>query len=121
MCDRFTDSTIVYQGIGKGLSEGYVNDLHQLTLGNFKPDLTFILDIDPSIGLKRALSRSAAETRFESMNIDFHHAVRTGFLSIALANPERCVIIDASQDMENVKNQIFNAANQRMSLNLKEI
>ena len=58
LCDRFADSTLVYQGIGKGLTEDYIRNIHQLTLGNFKPNLTLIFDIDPVIGLKRALSRS---------------------------------------------------------------
>lgn len=121
LCDRFADSTIVYQGIGKGVSEGFINGLHQLALGNFNPDLTIILDMDPSIGIKRALSRSSAETRFESMDMEFHHAVRAGFLALARANLERCVVIDASQDIDSVKTHILSAVNQRMNMNLKEI
>ena len=119
LCDRFTDSTVVYQGVGKALSEEYVLSLHQLTLGNFKPDLTIILDIDPTVGLKRALTRSGNETRFESMNFDFHQAVRAGFLSIAQREPERCVVIDASQTPDKVSLAIINALNQRIGLNLK--
>ncbi len=119
LCDRFADSTRVYQGIGKGLSEDYILSLHQLTLGHFKPDLTLILDIDPEVGIKRTLSRSGAETRFESMDMDFHHAVRAGFLSIARNEPERCVVIDASQSIEDVKKSVLNAFKQRIGQHIK--
>ena len=119
LCDRFADSTRVYQGIGKGLSEDYILSLHQLTLGHFKPDLTLILDIDPEVGIKRALSRSGAETRFESMDMDFHHAVRAGFLSIARNEPERCVVIDASQSIEDVKKSVLNAFKQRIGQHIE--
>lgn len=119
LCDRFADSTMVYQGIGKGLREEFIQNLHQLVLSSFKPDLTLILDIDPSIGLKRALSRSGDETRFESMNMDFHLAVRAGFLSIAQREPERCVVIDASGDAKDIQKNIIAVINQRIGLNLQ--
>ncbi len=118
LSDRFADSTFVYQGIGKGLTEDYIHSLHQLTLGNFRPDLTFILDIDPAIGLKRALARSHAETRFESMNHEFHQMVRAGFLSIARREPERCVVIDANQSPEAITKEIITNINQRLNLSL---
>jgi dTMP kinase len=102
LCDRFADSTRVYQGIGKGLSLEFIDRLHSLTLGNFAPDITFILDIDPEIGLKRAASRRGDETRFESMPLDFHRQIRAGFLSIAQQEPGRCVVIDAAQSKESV-------------------
>ena len=119
LCDRFADSTLVYQGIGKGLTEDYIRNIHQLTLGNFKPNLTLIFDIDPVIGLKRALSRSNEETRFESMNLEFHQAVRTGFASIARQEPQRCAIIDASGSIEEVQKQVLATINERIGLNLK--
>jgi len=118
ICDRFTDSTRVYQGIGKGLSEEYILKLHHLTLGNFQPDLTLILDIDPAIGLKRANTRAGAENRFESMDFEFHQAVRNGFLSIARRESERCIIIDASQEIAAVQSSVINAINQRLGLKL---
>lgn len=118
LCDRFSDSTFVYQGIGKGLPPDYIRSLHQLILGNFRPDLTLILDIDPTIGLKRALSRSAAETRFESMDMDFHHKVRAGFLSIARAEPERCAVIDAAQTPDDVALAIAAEVNRKLGLKL---
>jgi len=118
LCDRFSDSTLVYQGIGKKLGEEYVLSLHRQTLGNFMPDLTIILDIDPETGLKRANNRRGGETRFESMSFDFHQSVRAGFLSIARREPERCAVIDASQDVQSVQTQIIATIKQRLGLHL---
>jgi dTMP kinase len=119
ICDRFTDSTCVYQGIAKRLSEDYVRMLHQLTLGNFAPDLTFILDIDPAAGLKRAAARRGGEARFEGMDIDFHHRIRAGFLSIAKREPERCVVLDAAQDKDALHKQMLGIIHERLGLTLK--
>jgi len=116
ICDRFADSTLVYQGIGKGLSEEYVRMLHRLTLGNFQPDLTIILDIDPAIGLKRAAARRGTETRFESMDIDFHHCIRAGFLSIAEREPNRCVVVDAVLNIFDLHEKIMFIINQAIVL-----
>lgn len=109
LCDRFLDSTLVYQGIGKGLSEAYIAALHQMTLGDFTPDMTFILDIDPALGLKRASKRHGSETRFENMDIAFHHKVREGFLTLAKRAKQRCHVIDASQHPDKVQAAILQA------------
>ncbi len=109
LCDRFLDSTIVYQGISKGLGADYVRALHQLTLGNVQPDVTLILDIDPAVGLTRAKARAGDETRFENMGTGFHSQVREGFLSLARIEPERCKVIDASQSAEEVHKAIRKA------------
>ena len=102
VCDRFMDSTRVYQGIGKNISRDYIDALHAMTLGNLMPDTTFVLDIDPEKGLARTTARHGDETRFESMDIQFHKQVRAGFLSIARAEKERCTIIDAMQTPEKM-------------------
>lgn len=107
LCDRFADSTRVYQGIGKGISPAFIEALHALTLGNVAPDLTLILDIDPGVGLKRASARRGNETRFEGMDLQFHQQVRAGFLAIARAEPQRCHVIDASQPPEAVHAEIL--------------
>jgi dTMP kinase len=119
LCDRFADSTLVYQGIGKGLSEDYILTLHRLTLGPFMPTLTLILDIDPSVGLKRAGERSGDETRFESMDFSFHAAVRNGFLTIAGREPERCVVLDANSDMQTLHAAVIDTVNKRLGLSLR--
>ena len=117
LCDRFADSTLVYQGIGKGLPEEYIRMLHRLTLGNFAPDLTILLDIDPAVGLKRAHARKHNETRFESLGLEFHQRIRTGFLTIAQREPDRCVVVDALKDTQAVHADILQTL--RLSVGLK--
>ncbi len=112
LCDRFLDSTRVYQGIGKGISSGYIDALHAMTLGNLLPELTFILDIDPNVGLARAKGRAGDETRFEGMELAFHQQVRAGFQAIARNEPARCRVIDASQPAEAVHGQIWGMVRQ---------
>lgn len=107
ICDRFVDSTRVYQGVGKGVSKSMVDELHRLTLGNFMPDCTIILDIDPQVGVGRAKGRQGHETRFEEMDMAFHQQVRDGFLAIAKEEPGRCHVIDASQPVEVIHAQIM--------------
>lgn len=114
LCDRFFDSTLVYQGIGKNLGEEYVTSLHRLALGSFGPDLTLIFDIDPQAGLERAFSRRGPEARFEAMPLDFHHAVRAGFQSLASRNPQRCVVIDASERIEDVHAAVLRTLSSRL-------
>jgi dTMP kinase len=99
----------VYQGISKGLGIAYVRQLHLMTLGNFMPDITFIMDIAPEIGLKRAASRAGDETRFESMDISFHQQVRKGFLELAKADASRCIVIDAQEAPDTVHENIRSA------------
>lgn len=102
LCDRFYDSTLAYQGYGYGCDDEKmraVNGLYHLIAGDFKPDLTFILDIDPRVGLQRSKGRTGnAEQRFEDMDITFHENLRRGFLKIAVSDPHRCVVIPADRD-----------------------
>lgn len=109
LCDRFLDSTLVYQGISKGLGMEYIRQIHQLTLGNFMPDLTLILDIDPNIGVGRAKARWGKETRFENMDREFHTKVREGFLLLASKEPQRCIVIDASGAQDAVHQSVQDA------------
>jgi len=118
ICDRFTDSTMVYQGVGKKLPEEFINKLHELTLADFAPDMTIILDIDPTIGLKRASERSGAEDRFEGMAMNFHYQVRQGFLTIAEKSPDRCVVVDASQKPQEIHASIITLVNERLGFTL---
>ena len=116
LCDRFADSTMVYQGIGKGLSSEYILALHHLTLGNFAPNLTFILDIDPTEGLRRAGQRHGDETRFERMDMEFHQQVRAGFLAIAAREPERCVVLNATAATDSLHGQILDSIRKKTGL-----
>ena len=107
ICDRFFDSTLVYQALGKGLGAEYIQSLHNMVFGNFMPNITIILDIDPKEGLKRASSRSGDETRFENLDVEFHNKIRKGFLDIAKKEPSRCIVFNALQDIEALHNQIM--------------
>lgn len=106
LTDRFADSTRVYQGVGRADLQGAdlretVDALHDLAIG-VEPDLTLILDIDPSVGLARGLARGGAEDRFERLGTDFQLRLRAGFLALAAEFPGRCRVIDASGTAEEV-------------------
>jgi dTMP kinase len=106
VCDRFADSTLAYQGYGRGLPREMLDALHQFIAGDFKPDLTFILDLPVSIGLSRAAGRPDSATRFERMGRDFHERLRQGFLEIAKAEPQRCAVIDATEEIAAIQKAI---------------
>jgi len=118
ICDRFADSTMIYQGIGKDLSENFVQMLHRLTLGNFAPDLTIILDINPAEGLKRANAQKHDEKRFEGLGLEFHRRIRAGFQSLAAREPKRCIIINAEQEQSAVHKDIKNLLIERLGFAL---
>lgn len=107
LCDRFTDSTFVYQGYAGGLSLNFLKSLHQLVLNDMQPDLTFVLDLPNDLSFKRTQSRGLPQDRFESKDIDFHTRLRKGFLELAQQHPERMTIIDASGTIEEVFQQIL--------------
>lgn len=108
LCDRFNDSTIAYQGVGRGLGLSLVQGLCKTVCGPTVPDLTFYLDIDPHIGLqrtKRLTKENAAAgevDRIEAEKIEFHQQVRKAFSEIAQAEPERFITVDASEPQKNV-------------------
>ncbi len=121
LCDRFMDSTRIYQGIGKQVDPGWLEKLYAHLCGSFEPDLTLLLDIDPEIGLKRTQSRSGVEARFESMDLSFHHTVREGFLGLATRYTQRFEIIDASQDAASVHRAIIDAVSKRFDISLTPV
>ncbi|MGK7918863.1 MAG: dTMP kinase [Trichodesmium sp.] len=104
LCDRFTDSTIAYQGYGRGLDLELIQQLNQIATGGFKSDLTFWLDIDVEIGLNRAKKRGKID-RMEQANIDFHRRVKQGYQELAKNNP-LIVKIDANLTIDKVQQQI---------------
>ncbi|KIC73845.1 Thymidylate kinase [Neochlamydia sp. EPS4] len=111
LCDRFNDSTIVYQGIGRGLGMDYVKQICECVSENLNPDLTLFLDVDPQIGLMRTRKASKENAgrgevdRIEAERLDFHKRVRQGFLSLARQSPERIRVIDANQAEDAVFRQ----------------
>src|SRR5215470_2781497 len=111
LCDRFSDSTRVYQGKVGHVASGLLNAMERVTIGDLKPDLTIILDVPVDIGLKRAAARrgAGAPDRFESENIKFHQDLRDAYRQIAAAEPRRCVLIDATPNPDVVAGQVWTA------------
>lgn len=118
VCDRFADSTIAYQGYGRGLPLAELQALHRFALGDFAPDLTLILDLPVAEGLARAARRSGNADRFERLDQAFHERLRQGFHQIAAADPQRCIVIDASADAESVHRAVLGAVVERLGVAL---
>jgi dTMP kinase len=113
ICDRFTDATYAYQGGGRGLDRTKIAELETMVQGQLKPDLTIILDLDPAIGMVRAAQRGSLD-RFEQEALEFFNKVRACYLDIAAREPERCVIIDASRELVDVKASLFSVLDERL-------
>ncbi|MDF2369045.1 dTMP kinase [Sneathiella sp.] len=106
LSDRFADSTLAYQGYGNQLGEDAVQKIHDFTVGDFVPDLTFIFDLPAEEGLRRTTGRTHNEDRFEKMDLEFHERLRDGFQSIARQNPDRCVLIDATRSVDDIQQEL---------------
>jgi len=109
ICDRFADSTRMYQGLSRGDLRGLVDKLHALMIGR-EPDLTFLIDIDPAVGLGRAKGRQGVEERFEDMGLGMQEKMRAGFLSLAQEFAARFVVIDGARPQEDVSAEILSRA-----------
>jgi dTMP kinase len=116
ICDRFADSTRVYQGILGQVDQRLIKGLERVSVGDLVPDLTLVLDVPVELGLERVKLRrgAAAPDRFEAENVEFHRKLRDAYLAIASAEPERCVVIDASETKEAVARKIWNAVGARL-------
>ena len=119
LCDRFFDSTLVYQGLGKGVGVEWLERLYALLFGPLVPEFTLLLDLDPAQGLARAAARgNAAESRFEKLGLEYHQRLREGFLALAMAEPRRIRVIDAAEDVASIHAEIIAAINERFGLAL---
>lgn len=105
LCDRFADSTRMYQGLSRGNLRGLVDQLHTLMIGR-EPDLTILIDMDPAVGLTRALSRRTVDERFEAFGEDLQTAMRQGFLDLAEEFAQRFRVINGARDMDAVAEDI---------------
>lgn len=114
--DRFYDSTRAYQGAAASVEPRLIDALETVAVGMVRPDLTLVLDLPGHAGLRRAHERrgSAAADRFEKLDEDFHDRLRAAFLAIAAADPNRCVVIDASGDPDLVELKVWAAVNARL-------
>lgn len=113
ICDRFIDSTRVYQGDIFKVDANLISAIEHLTVAPWYPDLTLMLDLPPSIGLARAAERGAL-SRFDAARMETHAALRAGFLRIARAEPQRCVVIDANADEATVADRVWQAVSARL-------
>jgi len=113
--DRFADSTRVYQGATRGDLRATVDKLHDLVIGR-EPDLTFIIDMDPDVALRRGLARGSGEDRFEEFGLSFQETLRHGFLALARAEPDRCIVIDGNRTENEVAAEVAAQFQSRMSL-----
>ena len=124
VCDRFSDSTRAYQGAAGGLPVSVIETIDSAVVGSTRPDLTIIFDLPPELGLKRAAQRKAESAgsgavepdRFESMNIRFHRNLRQEFLAIAKAEPQRCVLADATESLRRVEEKVWSIVRERFGI-----
>ena len=112
--DRFADSTMAYQGYGHELGRAPIESLHRVVVGDLAPHLTLVLDIPVPEGLKRAAARAGKDNRYERMDVAFHERLRQGFLEIARLESGRCVVVDATRDVDAVAAQVWAAVESRL-------
>lgn len=116
LCDRFYDSSMAYQGYAHGLGTDLIERITDIAVGETRPDLTLIFDMDVEVGLARAKARVDTEDRYEKMGLDFHSKLRAAYADIAAKNPDRCVIVDADQPIEAVGREVLEVITARLSL-----
>ena len=121
LCDRFTDSTLAYQGYGRGVDLLLLDRMNELASEGVKPDLTLLLDCEPEVGLARAHRRAAvapsgaaAADRFENESLEFHRRVRHGFLKLARSDPKRFEVLDSSAPERVIHDKIKAIVNRRL-------
>ena len=108
LCDRFLDSTTVYQGVARAIDSKKVDTINQFAIGDTNPDLTILIDLPPEIGLARVHARSDGKLdRMEKEAIEFFQAVRQGYLDLAKSEPKRFLVLDGSQSVEELETQIW--------------
>jgi dTMP kinase len=111
ICDRFADATLAYQGYGRGVDRAWIEEIHARTMGDIKPDLTFLLDLPVEEGLRRALKRMekdpVKEDRFEKEALDFHRRVREGYLVLARNEPQRIIVLDGMKEENTLHREIL--------------
>jgi dTMP kinase len=117
VCDRFADSTQVYQGLAQ-VPRSTLDTLEKIALGDTRPDLTILFDLDPEIGFARMEDSRRVQDRFETLGIDYHRRVRESYRALALAEPSRFFVVDASQSPETVTNAIAAKISKRFGVSI---
>lgn len=113
ICDRYIDSTRVYQGDLGGVSRPLIDAVERHTVGSYVPDLTIVLDVPAELAMSRALERGTL-SRFDAASADQHQLLRDGFLKLAKGEPERCVVIDGARDVDVVADDVFSVVCERI-------
>ena len=113
LCDRYTDSTLAYQGAGRGLPLDLIARINAFATGGLVPDRTFLLDLPPSVGLAR--QRPGDRNRLDREALDFHERVRRGFLDIAAREPSRILVLDAARPADEVAERLLSAVLERLN------
>lgn len=114
LCDRYMDSTRVYQGDVKGMNKGFITSLEHEIIGNYIPDITLVLDLPAEDAMARVQGRGA-ENNNDRGSLEFYESLRNGFLNIVKDNPSRCVTVDASQDMQQIATKILEVVEEKFS------
>lgn len=116
VCDRFADSSRAFQGIAGELGLAVVEEIHRIAVGDFKPDLTIILDVPVKVALERASARGGIEDRFERKGVAYHERVREAFIKISQSDSEKYALIDGSMTMDQVTTAILQVIESRLHL-----
>ena len=114
LCDRFFDSTRIYQGVLGDVDPRLIAALERVTVGATRPDLTLVLDVPAELGIARVQARNAAADRFESEDLAFHRKLRTAFRDLAAREPERCVLVDTSRGPDEAATAIWQVVTSRL-------
>ena len=113
ICDRFADSTRMYQGLSRGDLRNLVDELHSLMIPQ-DPDLTVLIDLDPKLGLSRAKARNTVEERFEDFGVALQEKMRIGFLNLAEQYANRFRVIDGLRDIDDIAEEVFNVVQKHL-------
>ena len=108
LCDRFVDSTYVYQGMCGKTSLDIIKKIEKIVIGQFKPELTFLINIDPKVGIQRSKRPGNKDLRYENMDIKFHNKIYKSYLKLASLNKRRIYMIDGSKTISGIENEIWN-------------
>ena len=108
LCDRFVDSTYVYQGMCGKTSLDVIKKIEKIVIGQFKPELTFLINIDPKVGIQRSKRPGNKDLRYENMDIKFHNKIYKSYLKLASLNKRRIYMIDGSKTISDIENEIWN-------------
>ena len=109
LCDRYADSTLAYQGAGRGLDAAMLESWNTVATGGLRPDLTFLFDLDPEVGLARRANAGVSTNRLDRESLPFHQRVRARYLELAASSPERWIILDATASHDQLEARIWEA------------